>query len=281
MPFPVRCCLKRGSLRLAVMVAMTLTLPRGANGACADLALVLAIDGSGSIDDAEFRLQQLGYAGAFRSPQVKDALQQAGQVEVSAVIWGDSEMTPQILGWHRIESPADADRFAAALFAMPRKVTGDTGIGSGLFVALDLLQPDADCTTRHVINLSGDGRGSQSPRARHAVPLKLARDRADRLGVTINALAIAMDDPDLREWYDLHVITGPGAFVMQVGAFDDFADAILVKLVREIAPLNVADNDSNRHRHPSGSMADRARSVQQWQFNDVSGHRIRPTKERG
>ena len=54
--------------------AALLTLAGTAQARCADLALVLAIDASGSIDAAEFALQQQGYAAAFRAPHVQSAL---------------------------------------------------------------------------------------------------------------------------------------------------------------------------------------------------------------
>ncbi len=207
----------------------------GAFASCPDLALVLAIDGSGSINDHDFGLQRQGYAAAFTDDRVQAALALAGVVDVAVVLWGDEQIAPQVLPWQRIDSAAAAARLADRIAALPRRVTGDTGIGSGLWKSLDLLEAGRSCAARRIINVSGDGRESVGPRPRHHVPLETARTRADEMGVTINGLAITLTDPDLDTWYSRWVITGPGAFVMTANSFDAFGEAIIHKLAREIA----------------------------------------------
>ena len=213
----------------------------GAAFSCADLALVLAIDASGSINDRDFSLQQTGYAAAFTDRQVLDALAGAGVVDVAVVLWGDDEMAPQVLPWRRVASDADAAGLAADIAGLPRRVTGDTGIGSGLWTALDLLETGGACAVRQIINVSGDGKESHGPRLRHHVPLAVARERAAQMGVTINGLAITVDGADLAEWYSARVITGPDAFVMTAQTFEAFGEAIIRKLAREIALPMVAE----------------------------------------
>jgi hypothetical protein len=207
---------------------------------CADLALVLAIDASGSIDPPEFVLQQAGYANAFRSRRVQGALAEAGVVDVAVVLWGDTEMVPQVLDWQRLDRAMDADVLAGRIAGLARQVTGDTGIGSGLSVALDLLDGPGQCAARLMVNISGDGVETVGARPRRMVPLALARTRAEAMGVTVNALAITTDVTDLAGWYRDRVITGPGAFVMQVAGFDSFGEAIIEKLAREIRPQAMA-----------------------------------------
>jgi hypothetical protein len=53
-------------------------------------------------------------------------------------------------------------------------------------------------------------------------------------GVTINGLAILNEDATLDNWYRNHVIVGPNSFVIAVDDFDDFANAMARKLIREI-----------------------------------------------
>jgi hypothetical protein len=48
------------------------------------------------------------------------------------------------------------------------------------------------------------------------------------------------DDVGLHRYYIENVITGSGAFAMAVDGYDDFADAILKKLLREIIGAPVA-----------------------------------------
>lgn len=205
-----------------------------ANASCPDLALVLAIDSSGSISDEEFALQQAGYAAAFDDPRVGAALATAGVVEVAVVLWGDEAVPPQVLPWRRIAGPQDRNGLVADLATLPREVGGDTGLGAGLWAALDLLQRQ-DCAARRVINVSGDGRESFGARARHVVPVAMARARAEEMGVTVNGIAILTHEIDLPDWYRKQVITGPDAFVMEADSFETFPEAIIRKLVREIS----------------------------------------------
>jgi Protein of unknown function (DUF1194) len=214
--------------------------PFAAQAQCADLALVLAVDSSGSIDAADYALQRQGYAMAFADPTVQAALQSAGTVDVALVLWGDSELSPQVFGWQRIRKPDDAAQVAATLLYAPRNVTGNTGIGRGVSVALDLLAAPGNCALRKVINVSGDGVETLSPHPRNHVPLATARARAAEMGVMINALAITRQHPDLAEWYTTHLITGTGSFVIAVDDFSGFGDAIIRKLGREIAPPQLA-----------------------------------------
>jgi Protein of unknown function (DUF1194) len=55
------------------------------------------------------------------------------------------------------------------------------------------------------------------------------------MGVTISGLAILRTEPKLAEYYQAQVITGPGAFVMEVRDFRAFVDAIVRKLEQETA----------------------------------------------
>ncbi|HYZ41570.1 MAG TPA: DUF1194 domain-containing protein, partial [Stellaceae bacterium] len=67
------------------------------------------------------------------------------------------------------------------------------------------------------------------------LPPAVARDRIVAAGITINGLAILTGEPWLAAYYRSNVIGGPGAFVVAARDFRSFADAILRKLVQEIA----------------------------------------------
>ncbi len=207
---------------------------------CADLALVLAVDTSGSIDAREFALQVQGITAAFRDPSVVAALALAGAVDVGAVFWGDP-LYPHVMPFRRVASGAGAAELTAALEAEARWVRGDTGLGPGIEVALDLLEAEAPCAGRKIINLSGDGRASVGRYGDGYAGVVDARSRAEAAGVTINGLAITNDAPDLAAYYRAMVATGPGAFVMEITRQEDFATAIAAKLVREIAPPVLAE----------------------------------------
>jgi hypothetical protein len=62
-----------------------------------------------------------------------------------------------------------------------------------------------------------------------------ARDDAVAAGVTINGLPILSVEPYLDAHYRDLVIGGPGAFMIAIDRYEQFAPAILRKLVAEIA----------------------------------------------
>jgi hypothetical protein len=228
----------------AVMAAVLFPTAGMSQTPCADLALVLAIDASGSVKDNEFALQRQGYAEAFRSPLVQAALSDAGVVDIGAVLFSDSERKLSVLPMTRLVGGAGAGELARRLDEMPRPLPGNTGIGTAIIAALGLLDGPGACAQRRLIDVSGDGPESMAPRTRSAVSTAAARQRAEELGITINALAIRSDVPDLDQWYETRLITGPGAFVMRVDSFESFAEAIVEKLVREIGPPQLASVDA-------------------------------------
>ena len=231
-----------GRAGLALLLLWTAGAPVALAARCPDLALVLALDASGSVNDAEFRLQMQGYADAFRSPSVQDAIMSAGQVQVAMVVWADGEMSSQVLPFQDVSNRRAAEAFAQRIDALDRRVTGNTGIGRGLWTALDLIALDMSCAPRRLVNVSGDGAETMIARARENIALNVARMRAAAMGVTVNGLAIQTSRPDLAEWYGRNLVTGPGAFVMSVSTLASFSEAINAKLVREISvPLLAAD----------------------------------------
>ena len=66
-------------------------------------------------------------------------------------------------------------------------------------------------------------------------PVTMARDEAVAVGIAINGLPILALEPDLDRYYYDSVIGGPGAFVVAAQSYETFADAILKKLITEIA----------------------------------------------
>jgi hypothetical protein len=81
---------------------------------------------------------------------------------------------------------------------------------------------------RRVIDISADGRNNTGHRISAVVPL------ARILGVTVNGLAILNEVPTLHYYFEQQVISGPDAFVMEANDYEDYAVAILRKLIREI-----------------------------------------------
>lgn len=193
-----------------------------------DLALVLAIDVSASVDYDEFALMLGGLSTAFLDPDVIAAATGGRQraVALAALFW--SEAQEVALPWQRLADAADGARIAEALIAAPRLPrAGATALGEGLVAALTLLARCPATATRLAIDVSGDGAGN---RGRASAPV---RDVAVASGVVINGLAVVNEEPELLAHYTAEVIGGPGSFAMECADYADFAEAIGRKLVRE------------------------------------------------
>jgi len=196
---------------------------------------VLAVDTSGSVDEEEYALQVTGIAEAFRDPEVIAAIAAGplGRIAVNVAFWAESQLPKQSLAWQVIADTADAAAFADTLASLPRAApVGGTGIGRGVIYSVRLLQENDISGTRRVIDVSGDGR--ETPFRYFSVPPEQARAYAAAHGVTVNGLAILADEPDLERYYRESVIVGPGAFTLAADDFQDFADAMRRKLIREI-----------------------------------------------
>jgi len=205
---------------------------------CVDVALVLAIDASSSIDLHEFNFQKRATAEALRDPNVVAAIQQVGGVAVAAVIWGDRSYGPQIIDWTVITSAVEADHFARHLESRSRETAGNTDLGAGIWAALDLFETSTLCARRLVIDISADGKETLYPRRRIGPSMQNARLRAKAMGVTINGFAMTADARDLGDYFARSIISGTSAFVIEVSDqnFSSFVDGMKRKLLREIRP---------------------------------------------
>lgn len=203
----------------------------------ADLELVLAVDASSSVDEAEFQLQIRGLSEAFQHPAVQTAIRALGNqgVAVCLIQWSDIGIQTIGVDWTLIRDAASAAALAAEIAAVRREILGGgTAIYGVINFALHEFDRNGFDGRRQVIDISGDGRSDL------AVPTESARDRAVAQGVTINGLAILNDDPFLDRYYRRRVVGGDGAFVMPAADYGAFAAAMLVKLVREISKGPVA-----------------------------------------
>ncbi len=223
-------------LRIIALLAALLIAAAGASAEdqAVDLELVLAIDASGSVDSVEWALQMEGYATAFRDDRVKAAIASGpnGRIGVAVVVWADATVPKWESEWFVLATPADSERFAAFMGGLGRGAVGGTGIGAGIAAAIRKLERNGLAAPRQVVDVSGDGR--ETPPRETAVLIPLANAMARARGVTVNGLAILNEDPELDIWYRDNVMSGRGAFVMTADDYVDFADAIILKLIREI-----------------------------------------------
>jgi hypothetical protein len=206
-------------------------LPGPASAKEVDLQLLLAIDFSPSIDSNEYALQVHGLADALRNSDVIHAISTAAPngVAMALMQWAGPREQVLSVAWSEIMDQASAEAFAANVDAVVRPVTnGGTAIGDALARGIALLAQSDFHGPRQVIDISGDGSTNlgDSP-----APMRF---RAVSSGITINGLVILNEEPRLGNYYLKRVIGGPGAFVLHIQNFDDFAQAIRLKLIREI-----------------------------------------------
>lgn len=206
-----------------------------------DVALVLAVDVSRSIDEDEARLQREGYRLAVSDAVVVAAIRGGliGAVALAYVEWAGIEYQRTVLPWRRIASQADANGWAAELAEAPRASLSWTSISGGIRHSRALLAGCPWEATRQVIDISGDGVNNSGP------PADQQRDAAVAEGIVINGLPIINDRPTfgrlppvpLDDYYRENVIGGEGAFMIVAEDFETFGVAVKRKLIREIAGL--------------------------------------------
>lgn len=220
---------------LAMLLSLSGATASAAGAPQVDVALVLAVDMSGSMDFEEARVQRMGYVEALRHPDFINAVTAGlnGRIALSYFEWAGSVNEPSLVDWRVIENAADAAAFADQLAAKPVQTRRGTSISNAIIFASRLIAASPYDAMRRVIDISGDGPNNLGP------PVDPARDAAVDDGIVINGLAIIIrpsgSSGSLDRYYADCVIGGPGSFVLPVRRSEDFAVAIRQKLVLEVS----------------------------------------------
>lgn len=211
------------SLLVAAATALSL-LP--APGRACDLALVLAVDISGSVDEREYEIQMRGLAEGLSDPEVAEALVR-NRAAITLVQWTGSTRQAVSVPWTRIAAPGDVAALAERIEGTPRLWSiYSTAIGEALLFSAATFGDVPDCE-RRVIDVSGDGPSNEG------IDPRDLRDALLRDRITVNALVIEDGVTGLRDYYRQNVILGPGAFVVVANSFRDYPDRMREKLRRE------------------------------------------------
>jgi hypothetical protein len=237
-------------LLLALVAPSTISPPARA-AEPVDLLLVLAADVSRSVDHVKFQLQREGYATAISDQRVLAAISSGRnrRIAVTFVEWSGGSAQRVVVDWTLIDGEASARKFGDQLLELPRSFAERTGIGAAIDFSMALLDRAPYEATRRTIDVSGDGTNNSGR------DVRLARDDAVAKGITINGLVILSERPlswnpehtnppgGLANYYRDNVIGGPGAFVLVAENFNSFGQAIIKKLIAEIAegPAPAAD----------------------------------------
>jgi hypothetical protein len=200
----------------------------------ADVALVLAIDVSGSVNDARFALQREGVAAALESDDFAAVLFGGAHqtIEIAVVEWGEEQNV--VLPWTVLRGREDLASVGARLRRAGRSwVHTKTDPGGAIAAATLLFASQPLAAGRQVIDVSGDGRQNTGE-----IATSEARDAAVARDVTVNGLPITLGgEPHVDDWYRANVIGGPGAFLVVADGYQAFAAAFRQKLTLEVAGL--------------------------------------------
>ena len=198
-----------------------------------DLELVFVVDASGSIDEAETRLQRQGYLEALVNQRVLSSITGGlhGAVAVAYVEFAADGCERLSVPWTRIHDLAGAKAFGERILKQPQMFCpGGNAIGDALTFATVSIETNKFRGARRVIDISGDGPNTIGSSVR------AARDVAVMRGIVINGLVIERPSmPDLDAYYREAVTGGPGSFVIKAETRKSFAQAILKKMILEIA----------------------------------------------
>jgi hypothetical protein len=206
-----------------------------------DVELFLAVDVSRSMSEEERDIQRRGYAEALLSRDVMEAVRNGllGRIALTYVEWAGENAQRVVVPWQLLETAQDAEAIAARILRHDDTGLRRTSISGALLYAAGDFDGNGYDGLRRVIDVSGDGPNN------HGGPVEAARDEVISAGFIINGLPLLTQDllsemwgiPDLDIYYENCVIGGPGAFVLPVLSWDQFAEAVKRKLVLEIAEV--------------------------------------------
>ena len=231
-------------LRILLTGLALIAAPLSARAAEAvDLLLVLAADVSRSVDQPKFQLQRDGYAAAINDPRVMNAITSGAnrRIALCFVEWSGAGAQKAVIEWTIIDGPDAARKFSDALVEAPRSFADRTSISGAIDFSMEMLARAPFEAPRRTIYISGDGTHN------YVRGLLGAGEDALATGVTINGLVILSERPlpwnpehtnppgGLAKYFQDNVIGGPGAFVTIAENFQSFGQALISKLVAEIA----------------------------------------------
>jgi hypothetical protein len=226
-----------------------------------DLLLVLAADVSRSVDNAKFQLQREGYAAAISDARVLEAIRSGryGRIGLAYIEWSGVGAQRVVINWTAIGDGEQAKGFGDRLLEAPRSFADRTSISGAIEFSMAQLARAPFEAARRTIDVSGDGTNNAGRE------VTLARDEALAQGITINGLVILSETPlawnpdhtnppgGLDNYYRNNVVGGPGAFVLVAQDFNSFGQAIVKKMIAEVAQAHVKQTlQASAHQMPAG-----------------------------
>jgi hypothetical protein len=223
----------RAKLGAAVAAAaLTAGIATQAQAIPVALELALLVDVSASVNAAEYAIQKTGYINAFNNALIQSNIANlAGGIAVTYIEWASGNQQASLVDWMHISDATSSGAFASAIAGTDRAFTGSTTPSAAISYATPLFGTNGFEGDRWVIDVSGDGAGGTNA-TRRARDAFLAAGADTGVSASINGLCIGGDS--LCNWYRTNIEGGPDGFVVQASGFDDFGDAVQLKLEREI-----------------------------------------------
>jgi hypothetical protein len=203
-----------------------------------DINMVVAFDRSESIDAEERKAQIESLGQALLDQRFIDSVTSGyhGTLGISVMAWSSFSQVEMILPWIEITSRADAEEAVRRInwnqARDPDVHHGkQTDIALAIATSVDILDQAPFFGSKQVINIISDGIDNFGRLA------MVDRDLALEKGITINGLVQARGHAVgvIKEFFKKQVIGGPSSFVQAANGADGFAQAMLRKMMLEIA----------------------------------------------
>ncbi|MEM9578952.1 MAG: DUF1194 domain-containing protein [Pseudomonadota bacterium] len=237
-----------------------------------DIALVLAVDVSSSIEASERRFQREAYAEALRDPRVAQMALggRTGRVAIAYMEWSGKRYQRVLLPMRVMSSASEMAGFAGEILAIEDAPNDPmfvqpTAVGDALLAA-ETAMAELDVPARdYIIDISGDGVLNDG-RA-----ILAARQHVLSLGLTVNGLPIEVASNSsatrangierVARFYMDCVIGGPGAFHLVARGFGDVRETLIMKLMLEMADIAPEQKSRIAAAWNGGALGDQARVI--------------------
>ncbi|MHC5027635.1 MAG: DUF1194 domain-containing protein [Planctomycetota bacterium] len=220
-----------------------------AEGEIVPMELVLLADTSSSIKSAEYRLQNRGYAKAFSDPEVIRQIEAIGGLAVCFIEWDRANRQTIRIPWTHLKTRDDCLGFASTIDGMTRVQTGNTTMmAPALEFAAEELMTNEYLGLRRVIDVSGDGLCKNWNFYVNGNVTESGNTNPDHFGTpwpdviqdiegkvhAVNGIFIGDGANDLA-FYENEVPQGDDSFSLHAESFDEFADTVKQKVLREVS----------------------------------------------
>jgi len=216
-----------------------------------DVALILAVDVSSSVDDRERTFQRMAYARALSDPLVIRAALggRSGRIALGYMEWSGPTYQRHVIPIRVIGTGDEMQDFSNQVAALAggglgwesdsySYFSGTTAMGNALHSAAEAIR-SLDVTAQSVvIDLSADGINNDG------LMLSEVREQLVAEGFTINGLPIAVGKTanaagssqseaiaKLEAFFEHCVIGGPGAFQIMAPGWEDVEQALRSNLI--------------------------------------------------